>query len=395
MKIKKKFIESITSDVSFNQDYSSIKDKINLDYLEKSTITMSKRLKYALVLSILLVFLLSFSIIILNGKNKVSYIDSNIILYDNDKEFVDAHDFIFVAKVEKLQYVKGYDGTGTDIPYSFYSYSNPVYLKKTSQTINDNLLCFYGGKNKIFGTELLRTNSVMLEEGSYYLFFVNQKNGSTNKRINDEDFIIHSNIQKIKLDSFDYTKSLISQNKIIQPLINRYLNIINKNININMLNTPTFLDKEVLVNAHDYMAIIYIEGPSYEILNDSFKSEYMSSTLNQSAEIVSSIYEINVLDYLKGTASYISNRLYCYNTNYWNEVVKPADSINVLNKGDVYLMIANINETIEDNLRIENGDFVVMRNYQLIKLENYDIEKNYKKQEQNILDIINNYYNVN
>lgn len=57
-------------------------------------------------------------------------------------------------------------------------------------------------------------------------------------------------------------------------------------------------------------------------------------------------------------------------------------------------MFANTKEKDCQNTRIGENDFVIMDNYQLILLENYDINQTYDNQSAAIMNLIQEYQNL-
>ena len=83
--------------------------------------------------------------------------------------------------------------------------------------------------------------------------------------------------------------------------------------------------------------------------------------------------------------------LYCYGTDFWNNEKEYSHFVDLLKEGSVYLLLANECLNNESNTRLNLGDFEVMDNYQLVELKDYQIEKNYEKQNDEIKRIINEY----
>ena len=69
----------------------------------------------------------------MTGAHLLSTTSRDIQVYDHDKAFIDKHEYVFIAKVNDLVKTKQYDGTGTDIPYTFYSIDQIEFIKGEKQ----------------------------------------------------------------------------------------------------------------------------------------------------------------------------------------------------------------------------------------------------------------------
>ncbi len=337
-------------------------------------------------ISLILVILISVGILWVTGAHLLSTTSRDIQVYDHDKAFIDKHEYVFIAKVNDLVKTKQYDGTGTDIPYTFYSIDQIEFIKGEKQS-DESLLCFYGGRKYIFFYSLLNSNDERIQENEYYLFIANQKaKNSTNRRIGKNDFIITNNDQKILLNGYNPNLSLTEQNDNIQFIISRYQNIVNQQIGNESLNIPSFSSKEELVNYFDYITIVQIHEPFIRHSNGN----------GMGSEIPAVAYRFGSCHYLKGSLLEGNNKaLYCYGTNFWEDEGKTFDHyVSLLNQDEVYLMFANTKEKDCQNTRIGENDFVIMDNYQLILLENYDINQTYDKQSAAIMNLIQEYQNL-
>ena len=198
-------------------------------------------------ISLILVILIPVGILWVTGPHLLSTTSRDIQVYDHDKAFIDKHEYVFVAKVNDLVKTKQYDGTGTDIPYTFYSIDQIEFIKGEKQS-DESLLCFYGGRKYIFFYSLLNSNDERIQENEYYLFIANQKaKNSTNQRIGENDFantkekdcqntrigendfVIMDNYQLILLENYDINQTYDKQSVEIMNLIQEYQNLLAQN----------------------------------------------------------------------------------------------------------------------------------------------------------------------
>ncbi len=221
----KLILELITKNTDFEPNYADIKDRVSVEKYISPRKKFNFNLKFFSLLAAA-VMMLCAVIVPVSLNQRVTYIDGDKIIYESDKEFVDAFDYVFIARVTKKLGTKKYDGTGTDIPYTFYSLEVEEFFKGDGE--KDERLCFYGGKNTL-GTELYTMNDQMPSVGEYYLFILNRKReNSTNKRIGEKDFIIADNDNKILLENYKGGISVTEQEESIRLIIQRYKNIIDK-----------------------------------------------------------------------------------------------------------------------------------------------------------------------
>lgn len=366
--IVKKTIENlIESKISTDLTYNDLKDKINVKQYVSSNpkYKMSLSLKFVSILSSFVILLIG-GFLILN-MNRINYINNEITLYENDKEWIDAHDYVFVAKVEDLITTKKYDGTGTDIPYTFYKIKIIDYLK--GEGSNTGTICFYGGIDYLNTWTLYRSNDEVLEINKYYLFFTNKKSESSkNDRIGKNDFIITRNDQKIVFSEYNENKGLNEQSENIQKIIKRYTNIINKVTNYD-IQIPSFDTIKEMVNYFDYVFIAKIT------------SDYRSN------EVITDIPTVNYNYSLLESFKYdllLPKKLYYFGVNYWYDEKSSPNGLQLPEVDGVYLIFANKNPDNEKEL-------LILANYQLIKLDNYNVNLSYQDQSDNIKELVSNY----
>ena len=382
---KNKIFKSLENDIPFVPDYSTIQDKIQIDQYTKKELKEKKYiLKFTFVSIItILIFVAAatFGISYKIKEPKIKYVEqSNVQIFNHDKEFVDNYENIFVGKVLEEVQVKQYDGTGMDIPYTFYKVEQ-IYILKGNKNYDNNLLCFYGGYKNQMEIELLKNNDELVEKEQYYLFFVNINKDNSSTRIGLNDYIISNNNQKILLENYDVDKELINQNQNVLTIVNRYNNVINKNLANEKLDIKEYKDKKEIYDAFTFVSIIRVRD--FVPFNTNGEGIY--------SEIVSSYYKVEVLKNFKNNVDDITKNLYCYGTNFWDNVYKDSHCVDVLKNDSVYLLLANECSDNENNTRIKIGDFVIMSNYQLVELKDYQIEKSYEKQNNIIKEIIDEY----
>jgi len=376
--MKNDFIKLIEQEIEFEPDFNDIKNQIKTNkYISQNKLNKNKILfKYSFItISIILIMVLG----IFLSPTRYRYKDINKLIYYNDYELIEAYDNVMMVQIVDEIETKNYDGTGMDIPYTFYSYKI-IKILKGEQVFNQSRICFYGGKKSIKETVLLRNNNELFEINEVYLIFSNKKNiNSNNERIEENDLIISDNEQKILLKDYNMLLSFDEQELSINYIINRYQNIINKEIGNNYLDIIIPQTIEELVNNNDYVSIIKIE-------NERIREQY---NYGLGSDVASTSYRIKIIQNFKN--SDLSEVLYCYGTNFWENDKKFENYVSKLEKGGIYLVIANKkNKDCENNLISEN-DLVVMDNIQLVKLDGYDIEKNYTKQSEQIIKNVEEY----
>lgn len=384
MNVKKQIINELNNKTEFNSNYKDIKYKVDTSqYIcnKKRNVQFGMKTLISFIMIILIfstIFYFSFS------EPKVKYIDSDIDIPENDKVFVDGSEYVFIGKINQKEETKQYKGKGTDIPYTFYSVEY-VHFLKGELLSEDSKICFYGGEGAFNTIELLTHNDEVLIEEEYYLFLCNDKTkNSTNDRIGENDYIINCNFQKKLLNNYDPNKTFDEQNDNITLLINRYKNIIEKNIGNDKIDIPSFSSNKEMASYFDYVLIIEV--------NELYLETDIS--YGENSDIVSCRYNINSFIFLKQKDENVRvGGLYCYGVNFWSEDLKYKNYVNELEDGCFYLLFANQANENANNSRIREDDFIVMDNYQIIKLEDFDINKSYKNQE-NIMSIISKYIDI-
>ncbi|MDE6656639.1 MAG: hypothetical protein K2J85_06590 [Anaeroplasmataceae bacterium] len=294
----------------------------------------------------------------------------NIIIFNNDKELLDAYNYAFIGKVNKKNSTKDYYGTGWPMLYKFYDIEVYHYLQGTG---NDReTICFQGGKSnttiaRIPEFETLNNEPIVV--GSVYLFFASKKSEtSTDSRIGKNDFILFRNEQKILLNDYDTSKLYNEQNEIIQTHIARYQNVIDK-VTSDKLNIAHFTKLEEKVAAYDYIAIC--------------KTGYAQMRTNQLSsiypEIPQSTMEITNRISLKGKDLHTSNILRLVGVNYWpNEI---HTGLTLPQEWQYYIVFSNIDS--------ECDDIILLDDQQIIPLDDFKDTKEYIENNQTIQAIIN------
>ena len=145
----------------------------------------------------------------------------NLSFYpENEEDLVEYYDNIFIGKVVKRYKIILPDNFNIfyrdDFGISQYSFEL-IYQFKGEQS-NDSFIDFIGIKS-LFLNEIRNVNDVFLEDGSYYLFFVNDyiEDNSDVKR-----YLLEANFQKIKLNDYDPFKPYNEQNDDIIVIINNH-----------------------------------------------------------------------------------------------------------------------------------------------------------------------------
>lgn len=382
--MKNKVFNSFAKNIPFVPEYSIIKNKIEMEQyckMERKVKNKFSQLRFAGVVILLVLCMVGiFSTIYTLSELKIKYVEqSNVLLYNHDKEFVDSFEFVFVGKVKEEIQTKQYDGTGMNLPYTFYSFE-VVHTLKGNKDSSNSLLCFFGGYKNQKKLELLKNNDELIETERYYLFFAN-RNDDSMSRVGLNNYIISDNIQKVLLDEYDGSRKLIDQNQDILTIINRYTNIINETLGNDILEIEDYEEKKDIYDAYDYVSIIKVNH--YISVDTSGEGIY--------SEIVSAYYSITVLMNFKKETDLFSKNLYCYGTDFWNNEDERSHYVNLLEGDSVYLLLANECSDNKDNTRMNVGDFVVMDNYQLVQFNDYQINQSYEKQNDNIKMVIDEY----
>lgn len=357
--------------------YENIKNRIDID---KYIVRDNKKFNYkilAIAFSLALVFVTSLSVIF--KENKVEYLTSNIQLYYTDKELVNSYNNIFVAKVNSIKETKYHKDNHYDVPYTYYDIDVIDSLK--GEVSGNSSLCFYGGNKGFKNDVYLRENDELIKENEYYLFFTYS---------NENNLVLSQNNQKVLLKDFDESISLEDQNGECKYVLKRFINVINKLIGNEKwyISSPILPPKEELADLYDYNSIIKINN---KIPVDLYTS-------GEGSDVATMFYNIEVVESFKNE-SYEGN-LCCFGVDYWKEenVSRSIDrGVDILEDNTIYFMLANKKsndknkDRIKNNQRINSEDYIIEGNYQLIKLDNYDYNKSFEKQVEEIKNIINEY----
>lgn len=365
-KIVSNFIENeIHNDISYND----IKDKIDVNqYLKENKI--KKKINFKLASLICMIAVLLIGGLVMINMERVNFKDMEITLYENDKDWIDAHDYVFIAKVEKEIDTKKYDGTGTDIPYTFYQIEIIKYLKGEGES--NGIICFYGGKEYLNTWTLYKSNDELPIISGVYLFFTNKKiENSVNTRINEENYIIARNDQKILFSDYNTSKDINEQNENIQLTIKRFTNVINKKTKFD-IEIPTFNNTQEMVNSFDYIFIAKLDA-NYR-------------TNETTTDIPNVIYDYSSI------ASFKYNLLFplqisFYGVNYWYDDETSQDGLKIPENDGVYLILANVNPN-------NSNELLILANYQYIKLEGYNINLSYIDQSEEIKTVVDEYISL-
>lgn len=378
MKTKNKLEKIIDNNLSCNLNYDKLSDKINFDQYLSVEKNKSKRILKPILICVIISIVITLGCSLLFIPS-TKYIRNDIMIYFSDKEFVDNFDYIFIAKINKEVKTKNCVNTGTPVPYTFYSY-HIIKKIKGEDIENNNFIVFCGGTNFFNKEELLMSNNEKIELNEVYLIFANKKTAnSNNDRLGENDLMLYNNDQKIKLNNYDITRTLENQDEEIINIVTRYTNIINKTIGNNVINFENY----DTINESTYIWIIQIIDKIPRSNNGNGK--YSS--------IVSESYYIKIVANLQSkplTKKY--NKLYCMGINYWQDIINADKYITPPKLNEVYLLIAN--ETNDyDNSRVTEETIVIIDDSQLIHLADYNLNANYTKQSEEILEIINKYKN--
>ncbi len=296
-------------------------------------------------------------------------------IYNTEAEFVESKDFIFVAKVKeeaKTKYNKD-----SSIPLTYYDIEVIEYLK--GQGDKNEVLCFYGGRNYLNTYTYYENNNIIPEKNNIYLFFTKRSSGNS-EYVESNTFVITNNAQKIELKDYNESKSLSEQNENINLTVQRFKNIINKEVKKFPSNLPSQLTDEELVARFDNVFIAQVTQYFY-----SYPVQ-----CGEGSDIPSVCVEFHTLQNIKGSTQ--GEKLWLCGVDYWNE---ETDGIYFPKQNEVFLVFANKNEKENINHpQVESSNYVVLMNYQMIKLKDYDSSKDYKNQKEAILAILNKYENL-
>lgn len=308
-------------------------------------------------------------------------------IYYTDYDLVSSSDYIFIARLGEKKSVKLYDGTGYKIPYTFYSIEQIEFIKG-KKVSDDSQLCIYGywfTKNTT-NSKFFSLNS----EHPYLLIFANRKKGNDKfySRVGKNDFIIGYDNQLVELETYNKYRSLNEQSSSIKRIIQRYVNIMNKDIANEILNVKDYETKEELVNASDFVGIVKIQ----EMDDINCKNYGLGSA------IPTIKYFIDLLETFKNNIftrpPKLPDRLglVTYGVNYWEDEGITFDHyVSLLDNNTYYLVLANRENLEINNSLIYHFDFVVMDNYQLVKLDNYQEALDFEQQSEEIKNLVNQY----
>lgn len=339
-----------------------------------------KKKKILLSISLFVAFSIICTIIYFIIPTNTTIISQDIEIYVNDKELVEKNEYVFVAKVNKKGKTLLTENNNDDVPYTSYYVEDISYIKGTGET--SGTLYFYGGDMPFKREFLFSFNDEKIIEDKYYLFFTNKiGNNKNHSKMNENDFIIHRNDQKILLEDYNNNADLSNQNENIKYTVDRYYNIINKKFTT--LNIQTFNSNLEIGNYYDYAFICKV-----------LTTPRVESGSGKNSEIIATKYKTSVRETLKGNVNDLSQYLYLYNVNLWNDSSLKGYTTNLLDENTTYLFLGNIKDDTCQNTRINNGDLVIYSNQQVVKLENYDTSKSLSKQSNEIIDLVNSYIKI-
>lgn len=363
--MKNRVVKFVEKEVNNDLTYNDMKDKINVSqYITEKKPRNKFVFRLASSLCLILLLITGFAII---NQERIVYSDNDIKLFNNDNDFISSYDYVFIGKVTQELEVKQYDGTGTDIPYTFYNIEIYKYLK--GEGTNTGKLCSYGGVKYLNTIELCEGNDELILVDNTYLFTVNKKSeNSTNLRIDQDDYIITTNYQKILLDGYEYSKEMNDQTEKIQLVVNRFNNIINKvtDFNTTDLNFNTI---EEMVDYYDYAFIAKV--------NSLYRDN------NFTTDVTTANYKITGIVTFKENSTNFPTELLYYGINYWYSDTE-ADGIQLPINDGIYLIFASCNP---DN----SNELLMMSNHQQIYLADYNEKELYKDQDSDVLELIREY----
>lgn len=363
--MKNRVVKFVEKEVNNDLTYNDMKDKINVSqYITEKRPRNKFVFRLASSLCLILLLITGFAII---NQERIIYSGYNIDLYSNDNEFINSKDYVFIGKVTEELYVKQYDGTGTDIPYTFYNIEIYKYLK--GEGASTGKLCSYGGTKYLNTIELCEGNDELICVGNTYLFTVNKKSeNSTNLRIDQDDFVIVSNYQKILLNDYNNSKDMNDQSEKVQLVVNRFNNIINKVADFNTTDL-SFNTIEEMVDYYDYVFIAKVS------------SAYRDN--NFTTDVTTANYKITSIVTFKENSTNFPKELLYYGINYWYSETE-SDGIQLPNNDGIYLIFGSCNP---DN----SNELLMMSNHQQIYLADYDEKQLFKDQDSDTLELIRKY----
>ena len=384
MKIENKIIRDIEDKVSFTPNYEDIKEKIKLDSLkeQKSKSIIRFNIKYALVCTLVLVVIF----IGIVASNKESNVNTYVPMLDriisvNDAALIENYEYVFVAKVNKMEKDLEHDEkvNGSGLATALYDIKVVSYIK-SNEKVESTTLAYYGLTGDAIVSE---EKHDYLEEGKYYLFFANYKDeGSKSESlIPDKSFVVAYTNQKILLTDYNEELEYNQQVGVTNQIISRYENVINKNLGNEKLEIKDYQNIEELVADKEFVYIIQV-GNCLGV--DTLQA-------GENSDIVSMKYRVDVVHKLKGQDERFSIILYAYGTNIWDEQKEYEHFVSILEVGSVYLMVADKKDINDPNERISEDDYVVYDNCQVIKLDGYVLGTSYTKQMELIKKIVEEY----
>jgi len=131
--------------------------------------------------------------------------------YSNIEQKIDNRDYIFIGQVKKMYDIKKFDGSGIQMPYSYYKVDVEKVLKGEIENSNI-IITYFGGivDNKLFIINYYEKSfeEILPLEGEYYLFSVNKvKNGDDEiSRLKKDSYIVDSSYSMIYLENYEVNR---------------------------------------------------------------------------------------------------------------------------------------------------------------------------------------------
>ena len=141
-------------------------------------------------------------------KNNIMYLHADYNKDYSQINLLDEYDYSFVGIIDKYITTKEYDGTGTNIPYTYYRVIVLDVIK--GQLDNDVIIKFYGGKASN-GETILLNNTKIPEKGKIYKFYCNKTKYSPiqDTRTIENSYVINSEYNMTLLE--DYVCNSVSK----------------------------------------------------------------------------------------------------------------------------------------------------------------------------------------
>ncbi len=154
-----------------------------------------------------------------------------------------------------------------------------------------------------------------------------------------------------------------------------------KRVNIQRSDCNLYSTDKEFIDACEYVFV-------GKIKNEAETKQYDGTGV----DIPYTIYNLEIVEYLKGTGDKEGRICFCGGKLYLNTWSLYSENDEILQKNKYYLFFTN--KANEANKRLKKDDYILYQNQQKILLEEYDSSKSLSAQNQSISQTISRYKNV-